>query len=362
MTLLIMAAGMSSRYGALKQFEKLGPNNEYLFEFSIFDAIENGFTHIAIVTNEKFVDELKNYLQKKLPKTINVDIIAQQVADLPTGISKIVNREKPWGTAHAVWTVRNFVDDDFVIINADDYYGYDAFRLAANFIGNKNDNKVFGLVSYSLNETLSEYGTVSRGICKVNGSLLQSIYEYKEIEVENGLISDKKANKVFNGNEVTNAIRNLTISDKKLPLYKSSLIQIEYLSVDSLFTTYPDKEDNNSEKEQAHKLFYALLLEKSIDVSDDCKAVKFGRKLLLPPVVEIYKNTPVLIAGFYNIYWAIEEYNKKEVPCITIKHYSYVPPEFYYKPIHLPLSFLSLIHSKFEIEKNGTTRAININF
>jgi len=168
--------------------------------------------------------------------------------------------------------------------------------------------------------------------------------------------------KVFNGNEVTNAIRNLTISDKKLPLYKSSLIQIEYLSVDSLFTTYPDKEDNNSEKEQAHKLFYALLLEKSIDVSDDCKAVKFGRKLLLPPVVEIYKNTPVLIAGFYNIYWAIEEYNKKEVPCITIKHYSYVPPEFYYKPIHLPLSFLSLIHSKFEIEKNGTTRAININF
>ena len=201
MTLLIMAAGMSSRYGALKQFEKLGPNNEYLFEFSIFDAIENGFTHIAIVTNEKFVDELKNYLQKKLPKTINVDIIAQQVADLPTGISKIVNRKKPWGTAHAVWTVRNFVDDDFVIINADDYYGYDAFRLAANFIRNKNDDKVFGLVSYSLNETLSEYGTVSRGICKVNGSLLQSIYEYKEIEVENGLISDKKANKVFNGNE-----------------------------------------------------------------------------------------------------------------------------------------------------------------
>jgi len=196
-----MAAGMSSRYGTLKQFEKLGPNKEYLFEFCIYDAIENGVTHIVVVTNEKSVDKLKLYLQDKLPKKIKVDVIAQQVSDLPIGKSKVVKREKPWGTAHAVWTARKIVEDDFIIVNADDYYGYDAFKLAANFISNKNNNKMFGLISYSLNETLSDYGTVSRGICKINGNLLESIYEYKEIGVENGLISDRKENKVFNGDE-----------------------------------------------------------------------------------------------------------------------------------------------------------------
>lgn len=196
-----MAAGMSSRYGTLKQFEKLGPNNEYLFEFCIYNAIENGFTHIVVVTSEKFVDELKIYLQKKLPKKIKVDVIAQQISDTPIGNSKVVKRDKPWGTAHAVWTARKIIVDDFIIINADDYYGYDAFSLAANFIRNKNDNKIFGLISYSLNETLSDHGTVSRGICKIKGNLLQSIYEYKEIGIVNNLIIDKKENNVFNGGE-----------------------------------------------------------------------------------------------------------------------------------------------------------------
>ncbi len=201
MTLLIMAAGMSSRYGTLKQFEKLGPNSEYLFEFNIYDAIKEGFSHIVVVTNERFVDELKIYLQNKLSVTIKIDVIAQKITDLPDGLKVHKNREKPWGTAHAVWTARNLITNDFVIINADDFYGNDAFKLASEYIQKKRDRKVFGIIAYSLNETLSKNGSVSRGICKVKGNILQSIHEYKEIEIENNSIVDKKENKTFNGNE-----------------------------------------------------------------------------------------------------------------------------------------------------------------
>jgi len=201
MTLLIMAAGLGSRYGALKQFDKLGPNNEYLFEHNIYDAIENGFTHIVVVTNEKFVNKLQVYLKKKLPKMIKIDIIAQLISDLPIRKSKIKERVKPWGTAHAVWTSRNLIHDNFVVINADDFYGNDAFKIAAQFIKNKNRNNNLGIVTYPLNETLSNYGSVSRGICKVKGNLLQSIHEFTEIERKGPCIIDKETNNKFTGQE-----------------------------------------------------------------------------------------------------------------------------------------------------------------
>jgi UTP-glucose-1-phosphate uridylyltransferase len=201
MTLLIMAAGIGSRYGALKQFDNLGPNNEYLFEYNIFDAIENGFTHIVVITKENFVNELQVYLKKRLPKIIKIEIIAQLISDQPVKKPKNRERIKPWGTAHAVWTARNLIHDNFVLINADDYYGNNAFKIAAQFIKNSGDENIFGNVTYSLKETLSNFGYVSRGICKVKGNLLQSIQEFTEIERKGSIIIDKKTNHKFTGME-----------------------------------------------------------------------------------------------------------------------------------------------------------------
>ena len=163
MTLLLMAAGSGSRYGKLKQFDTLGPKDEFLMEFGIYDAINLGFNHIVVITkaeNQKF---LKDYLSERLNDTIKLDVLVQDIKDLPTGVSVDTDRVKPWGTAHAVWTAREVITSDFVIVNADDYYGQKAFEAAANFLNN-NNSKNYALVGYNLKDTLSDHGSVSRGV------------------------------------------------------------------------------------------------------------------------------------------------------------------------------------------------------
>ena len=132
MTLLLMAAGSGSRYGKLKQFDELGPKAEFLLEFSIYDAINNGFNHIVLVTKKENKDFLNNYLINKIPNNIKVDVVVQDINDLPKDTKLKHKRIKPWGTAHAVWSARNVIKSSFVIINADDYYGKEAFEQAAN--------------------------------------------------------------------------------------------------------------------------------------------------------------------------------------------------------------------------------------
>jgi len=201
-TLLIMAAGNGSRYGALKQFDYLGPNNEYLFEFSIYDAINNGFDHIVIVTKDHFIKDISDYLKSRLPKNIKFDIIAQKVEDLPLVVKKVFKREKPWGTAHAVWSARNYISNSFLVINADDYYGNDAFTKSYNFMVNDMSSKTFGLVPYTLKETLSNFGTVSRGICSVKNGLLLEINELTKIKFKNNRIIDLDSNTPLSGNDL----------------------------------------------------------------------------------------------------------------------------------------------------------------
>lgn len=201
-TLLIMAAGNGSRYGALKQFDYLGPNNEYLFEFSIYDAINNGFDHIVIVTKKQFIKGISDYLESRLPKNIKFDIVAQKVEDLPLVVKKVFKREKPWGTAHAVWSARNYISNSFLVINADDYYGNDAFKKSFKFMANGMSNKIFGLVPYTLKETLSDFGTVSRGICKVKNGLLLEINEFTKIKSENNIITDLGSNTPLGDNDL----------------------------------------------------------------------------------------------------------------------------------------------------------------
>jgi UTP-glucose-1-phosphate uridylyltransferase len=202
MTLLLMAAGRGSRYGKLKQFDGLGPAEEFLMEFSMYDALKNGFTHIVVVTQKDNVSYLKDYLSGRLNQSIALDVIAQELHDLPEGSSYKGEREKPWGTAHAVWTARNVISGPFAVINADDYYGKIAYKNAANFITRTADDMSFGLVAYTLRDTLSEYGSVSRGVCKREGNTLISVEERIKIEQQEDAIVDTDSGIRFTGEEL----------------------------------------------------------------------------------------------------------------------------------------------------------------
>lgn len=201
MTLLLMAAGKGSRYGKLKQFDGLGPNEEFLMEFSIYDALEVGFDHIVVITQKSNVEFLRDHLESRLPDHVQIDVLAQELSDLPQGISFDEVREKPWGTAHAVWTARAVIDQPFVVINADDYYGKKAYAKAASFIqGGQNDT--YGLVAYTLSDTLSEFGSVSRGVCEQEGTNLTSVVERVKIERQGDQIVDTDSGIEFSGDEL----------------------------------------------------------------------------------------------------------------------------------------------------------------
>jgi NDP-sugar pyrophosphorylase family protein len=202
MTLLLMAAGSGSRYGKLKQFDELGSAGEFLMEFGIFDAISVGFTHIVVITKAANQSFLQDYLSKRLPQGIALDVLVQDITDLPETVKLDVKREKPWGTAHAVWTARTVINSDFVIINADDYYGKQAFEGAANFVKNNTSNKTYALVGYQLKDTLSEHGSVSRGVCSVDDGHLISIEEHTKIEAVEGKIIDEDSDRILDPNTI----------------------------------------------------------------------------------------------------------------------------------------------------------------
>ena len=192
-----MAAGSGSRYGKLKQFDELGPNGEFLMEFSIYDAIKSGFNHIVLITKRENKDFLYNYLRKKINNSVKLDVVVQEINNLPEGIIAHSERQKPWGTAHAVWCARDYIDTDFAIINADDYYGSKAFEKAARFFNHSDDQNNYGLVSYRLKNTLSEFGSVSRGVCKVSNGKLDSINEHLKIVKNENVIIDHDSGNIL---------------------------------------------------------------------------------------------------------------------------------------------------------------------
>ncbi len=199
MTLLLMAAGSGSRYGKLKQFDELGPKEEFLMEFAIYDAIKNDFKQIVVITKKENVSFLNDYLSERLPENIQLDVLAQELTDLPDGFTFTGERKKPWGTAHAVWTARNVINGPFVVINADDFYGQAAYKKAADFI-NSNDN-AYALLGYTLKDTLSEHGSVSRGVCKVSGDDLLSVEERLKLVQKTNKIVDEDTGLEFTGDE-----------------------------------------------------------------------------------------------------------------------------------------------------------------
>lgn len=201
MTLLLMAAGSGSRYGKLKQFDDLGPKGEFLMEFSIFDALKNGFQHIVVITKKENQAFLKKHLSERLDSSIKLDVLVQRIDDIPETSSFSRGRKKPWGTAHAVWTARDVIKTPFVIINADDYYGQNAFNGAAEFIKTQKNTDVFGLIGYKLKDTLSDFGAVSRGVCTVEDKRLQTIVERTKIHKgNNGVIKDEDSGEILDAN------------------------------------------------------------------------------------------------------------------------------------------------------------------
>ena len=197
MVLLVMAAGSGSRYGKLKQFDDLGPNKEFLLEFSVYDAIQNGFNHIVLITKKDNKDYLYDYLRPRLPSSIKMNVIIQEVSNLPGNITARPKRIKPWGTAHAVWCAKDVIKTGFAIINADDFYDKNAFKNAANFLKSNPNKSTYALITYKLKNTLSEFGTVSRGVCKEKDGKLTSIIEHLEIQRKEGIIIDHDSGNIL---------------------------------------------------------------------------------------------------------------------------------------------------------------------
>ena len=167
-TLLILAAGMASRYGSMKQTDGFGPSGETIIDYSIYDAIRAGFGKVVFVIREEFADKFKAIFEEKLAGKIETDYVFQDFDLKKYGIDKEVDRAKPWGTAHAVLAAKDAVNEPFCVINADDFYGYEAFASMADFLRKEVRDDLFSLMGYQIDKTLSDYGTVSRGVCEVD--------------------------------------------------------------------------------------------------------------------------------------------------------------------------------------------------
>lgn len=201
-TLLIMAAGMGSRYGGLKQMETMGPGGETLLDYSVYDALRAGFGKVVFIIRHDIEADFKKMVGKKWESQIPVRYVFQELGMVPEGFRVPEGRQKPWGTAHAVWVAQKAVQEPFAVINADDFYGRNSFKVLAGFLkkispstylpqnqrksrAGKNNAGTYAMVGFPLSKTLSEHGTVARGICRIGpGRKLKEVVERTQIGQE----------------------------------------------------------------------------------------------------------------------------------------------------------------------------------
>ena len=190
-TLLILAAGMGSRYGGLKQIDKVGQGGETIIDYSVYDAVQAGFNKIIFVIRKNIEADFKEAIIDKFKDKIDVDYVFQELDSLPAGFHFPKEREKPWGTAHAVLTAKDKINDFFAVINGDDFYGKNAFVVMSNYLNTLSleDKKSCSMAAYRLGNTLSENGTVSRGVCTVDdNSYLEKVVEHTKLKQDGNKI------------------------------------------------------------------------------------------------------------------------------------------------------------------------------
>ncbi|MCU0462644.1 MAG: NTP transferase domain-containing protein, partial [Bacteroidales bacterium] len=205
-TLLVLAAGMGSRYGGNKQLDEVGPSGETIIDYSIYDAIRAGFGKIVFVIRRDIEDQIKERFLEKLRNRIEVDYVFQEITNLPEGVRVAPDRSKPWGTSHAILVTQDKIKEPFGVINSDDYYGLESYKILHDFLVNDEDPNTYSIIGYKLGNTLSDHGHVNRGVCSVSKEgLLQNMVETRQIEKTR---SGAKVNgtdgnvQEFTGNEV----------------------------------------------------------------------------------------------------------------------------------------------------------------
>ncbi len=176
-TLVVMAAGMGSRFGGLKQIEPVGPNGEFIIDYSIYDAKRAGFSKVVFVIKKELESVFKDTIGKRIEDKIEVAYAFQEISDVPSKDYLVPKREKPWGTIQAVLSAKDYVRGDFVVINADDFYGYDSYKKASEFLDNSSLENEYACISYPFNATASKFGSVKRGVCFTEGDNIVKVIE-----------------------------------------------------------------------------------------------------------------------------------------------------------------------------------------
>jgi len=239
-TLLILAAGMASRYGSMKQIQGFGPSGETIMDYSIYDAIRCGFKKVVFIIREDFAGDFKNIFEPKLKGKIRTGYVYQDLQSFLDGYTVPPERAKPWGTAHAVLCAMEAINEPFAVINADDFYGRDAFEKAANFLKIQCTDRLYSIIGYELAKTLSENGSVSRGVC--------------EVDREGNLVSIAERTKIFRDNN-----RKITYEegDRKFEVAEDAKVSMNFWCFDpsvfpfirKTFHEFLDKESQNPKAE-----------------------------------------------------------------------------------------------------------------
>ncbi len=205
-TLLVLAAGMGSRYGGNKQLDEVGPSGETIIDYSIYDAIRAGFGKIVFVIRRDIEDQVKERFVEKLSGKIEIDYVFQEINNLPEGVKVSPERSKPWGTSHAILVTEPKIKEPFGVINADDFYGAESFTILRDFLVNDKDPNNYCIVGYKLGNTLSDHGHVNRGVCRAGeDGFLKNIVETRQIEkTKDGAVAPGPDGKPlhFTGNEI----------------------------------------------------------------------------------------------------------------------------------------------------------------
>ena len=252
LTLVILAAGMGSRFGGLKQVEPIGPNGEFIIDYSIYDAIQAGFTKVVFLIKDEIYDLFRDTVGKRIEGKIPVAYSFQRIGDVPEWVDIPEERVKPWGTAHAVLACKNEVSGNFVMINSDDFYGRDAYMKIAEYFNNTNDDD-YAMVSFRVANTMTLNGSVKRGVCESNNGLLTKIIESSIEKVDGKIIAsplngsnsfEVEPNALVSMNFFGFTPRIFTRLEKDFSIFfeknKDNLLKAEFLIPDVVFDEIKD--------------------------------------------------------------------------------------------------------------------------